>query len=141
MEPNARTEGEGMTLAEAMGLTEELALAIAVAAEEELDAGRPEASRVLLEGLVVSNPRAPRPWTLLARTHRALGQPLAARFCAEVAASLEPATPEGRLARAEGLLPFPEDREEARALLREVASASCEAGARARALLAAMGRG
>lgn len=127
------------TIAEALGMTGELAEAIARVAEDELDAGRPDPARVILEGLVVANPRCPPAWLLLARAHRSLGQPLAARFCAEVAGSLDPGSPASRLGRAEGLLPFPEEREQARALLASVALEPCEAGARARGLLAAIG--
>jgi predicted Zn-dependent protease len=132
---------EAGTLAEALGVTDELAEAIARVAEDELDAGRPDPARVILEGLVVANPRGSAAWMLLARVHRALGQPLAARFCAEVAGSLDPEAAGTRLARAEGLLPFPEERDQARALLASVAAAPCEAGARARALLTAIGGG
>jgi hypothetical protein len=92
---------------------------------------------VILEGLVVANPRAGAAWLLLARAHRALGQPLAARFCAEVAGSLQPGAATA-LARAEGLLPFPEEREQALQLLASAAEEDGEAGARARALLAAI---
>ena len=81
---------EARTLAEALGMTDELAEAIARVAADELGAGRPDPARVILEGLVVANPRAVGAWMLLARVHRALGQPLAARFCAEVAGSLAP---------------------------------------------------
>jgi predicted Zn-dependent protease len=132
---------EAGTLAETLGLTEELAGAIAQVAADELDAGRPDPARVILEGLVVANPRAVPAWLLLARAHRALGQPLAARFCAEVAGSLDPQGPEARLARAEGLLPFPEEREQARALLAAMAGEPSQAGARARTLLRALGGG
>lgn len=130
---------EAGTLAEALGMTGELAEAIARVAEDELDAGRPDPARVILEGLVVANPRWAGGWRLLARAHRALGQPLAARFCAEVAGTLDPGTAASRLARAEGLLPFPEERAAATALLAEVATEPCEAGERARCLLAAIG--
>ena len=98
--------------------TEELGGAIAGIAEAELAAGRTEAARTILEGLVVTNPRDARGWILLARTHRSLGQPLAARFCAEVAGILAPESPAAQLARAEGLLPFPEDRARGLELLR-----------------------
>ena len=130
---------EAGTLAEALGVTEELAEAIARVAEDELEAGRADPARVILEGLVVANPRATGAWLLLARAHRALGQPLAARFCGEVAASLDPSSPEARLGRAEGLLPYPEARAEACALLDGLAKEGCEVGRRARALLAAIG--
>jgi tetratricopeptide (TPR) repeat protein len=137
------TEGleEAGTIAEALGMTDELAEAISRVAEDELDAGRPDPARVILEGLVVANPRCAGAWLLLAKAHRALGQPLAARFCAEVAGSLDPGAPACRLGRAEGLLPFPEERAQARALLASVAEEPCEAGARARRLLAAVGGG
>jgi hypothetical protein len=130
---------EAGTIAEALGVTEELADAIARVAEDELEAGRPDPARVILEGLVVANPRCSGGWLLLARAHRALGQPLAARFCAEVAGTLDPGAPATRLGRAEGLLPFPEGREEARALLAGLADEPCQFGARARVLLAAIG--
>lgn len=130
---------EAPTLAEALGLTAELAEAIARVAEDELEAGRAEPARVMLEGLVVSNPRDARAWTLLARVHRALRQPLAARFCAEVAGSLDGAAPMTRLARAEGLLPYPEDHAQARALLASLVSEPGREGERARALLEALG--
>jgi predicted Zn-dependent protease len=139
MGPEAVTEAG--TLAEVLGMTEELAEAIARVAEDELEAGRPDPARVILEGLVVANPRATGAWLLLARTHRALGQPMAARFCAEVAGTLDPEAPATRLGRAEGLLPFPEERAQARSLLAEVAGSPGEAGVRARALLAAIGGG
>ena len=142
MGPDTTLEGvqvEAGTIAEALGMTAELAEAIARVAEDELEAGRPDPARVILEGLVVANPRCPTAWLLLARAHRALGQPLAARFCAEVAGTLDPGSPASRLGRAEGLLPFPEDRGEARALLAQVAVEPCDAGARAKALLAAIG--
>lgn len=139
MEPQAVQEAG--TLAEVLGVTEELAEAIARVAEDELEAGRPDPARVILEGLVVANPRATAAWLLLARAHRALGRPLAARFCAEVAGSLEPTSLAARLGRAEGLLPFPEDREQARAILIEVAGSPCDLGDRARTLLAAIGEG
>jgi tetratricopeptide (TPR) repeat protein len=131
---------EAGTIAEALGMTAELAEAISRVAEDELEAGRADPARIILEGLVVANPRCGPAWLLLARAHRALGQPLAARFCAEVAGSLDPSNPAARLGRAEGLLPFPEDRAEATALLASVAEEPCEAGDRARRLLGAIGR-
>jgi predicted Zn-dependent protease len=128
------------TMAEALGLTAELAEAIGRVAHDELEAGRPDPARVMLEGLVVANPRDWGAWGLLARAHRALGQPLAARFCAEVAGSLEPDEPAARLAQAEGLLAFPEDHPRAVDLLTALAASTAEEGVRARALLAALGR-
>jgi predicted Zn-dependent protease len=127
------------TLAEAIGLTEELGEAIATIAEEELGAGRTEAARCILEGLVVSNPRDARGWILLARAHRGLGQPLASRFCAEVAGQLAPASPEAQLARAEGLLPFGEDRATGLELLARLATGEGPVAERAAALRRASG--
>ena len=46
-------------------------------------ASRPRAR--ILEGLVVTNHEDAGAWALLSQAHRRLGQPLAARFCAEVA--------------------------------------------------------
>lgn len=135
----ARGTAVAGTLAEALGLTAEVAQAIAKVAEDELTAGRPDPARVILEGLVVSNPQDAEAWTLLARAHRALGQPLAARFCAEVAGQLEPEAPSTRLARAEGLLPFEEEHGQARALLSGLAREGGWEGERARALLTALG--
>jgi predicted Zn-dependent protease len=132
-------EAHRRTLAEAIGMTAELAEIIARVAQDELEAGRPDPARVILEGLVVTNPRDWAAWALLARAHRALGQPLAARFCAEVAGTLEPEHPAVRLAQAEGLLPFPEDHPRAKDLLRLLAASKAEEAARARALLSALG--
>jgi len=127
------------TLAEALGLTEELEGAIARIAEAELEAGRPEAARTILEGLAVGRPKDPEAWVLLARTHRALQQPLAARFCAEVASVLAPDWTAARLARAEGLLAFPEERRAGEAILRGLVDEPVPEAARARQLLAALG--
>jgi len=131
-------QGEA-TPAEAIGLTEELGGAIAGIAEGELAAGRTEAARTILEGLVVTNPRDARGWILLSRTHRSLGQPLAARFCAEVAAILAPKAPEALLARAEGLLPFEEDRARGLELLGQLAGGEGVVARRAEALRIAAG--
>ena len=128
-----------LTLAEALGLTEELEEAMARIAEAELEAGRPQAARTILEGLAVGRPRDPEAWVLLAKTHRALEQPLAARFCAEVAALLAPDWPAARLARAEGLLAFPEERGVGRALLTALAEEPVAESGRARQLLEALG--
>jgi len=128
-----------VTLAEAIGLTEDLGDAIAGIAETELAAGRTEAARTILEGLVVTNPRDARGWILLARTHRSLGQPLAARFCAEVAGLLAPGAPETQLARAEGLLPFAEDRSKGLLLLEQLAGGEGAVAERAAALRTAAG--
>jgi Flp pilus assembly protein TadD len=111
----------GRTLAEEQGITQELGDAIACLAEAELEAGRLEIARAVLEGLVVTNHRDAGAWALLSRTHRRLGETLAARFCAEVGAKLAPADPHVRLARAESLLALPGEREAARAELGELA--------------------
>jgi hypothetical protein len=132
-------EGGEATLAEAIGLTEELGGAIAGIAEAELAAGRVEAARTILEGLVVTNPRDARGWILLARTHRSLGQPLASRFCAEVAGILAPGAPAAQLARAEGLLLFPEDRAGGLELLARLTEGEGEVAERASALRTAAG--
>jgi Flp pilus assembly protein TadD len=130
----------GRTLAEVQGITQEIGDAIACLAEAELEAGRVETARAILEGLVVTNHRDAGAWALLSRAHRRLGQPLAARFCAEVAAKLAPADPAVRLARAESLLARGEERDAARAELVALASAEDPGvGPRARALLGALG--
>jgi cytochrome c-type biogenesis protein CcmH/NrfG len=139
MEQATRPQEE--TLAEAVGLTAELGEAIADLAEKELAAGRSDAARTILEGLVVTNPRDARGWILLARVHRGLGQPLAARFCAEVAGILAPASPEALLARAEGLLLFEEDRDQGLELLARLAQGEGAVADRAAALWTASGAG
>jgi predicted Zn-dependent protease len=129
----------GRTLAEEQGITQEVGDAIACLAEAELAAGRVDTARAILEGLVVTNHLDPGAWALLSRAHRRLGQPLAARFCAEVAARLAPADPHVRLARAESLLAVPEERGAARVELGALAAADDpDVGARARALLGAL---
>ncbi len=125
------------TLAEVQGITQQMGDAIAALAEAELEAGRADTARAILEGLVVTNHLDARSWTLLSRAHRRLGQPLAARFCAEVGAKLAPEDPAVRLARAESLLSTAADRDAGRAELSRLAS-DAEVGARARALLAAL---
>jgi hypothetical protein len=126
------------TLAEAQGITWEMGDVIATLAEAELEAGRVEAARAILEGLVATNHLDAGAWALLSRAHRRLRQPLAARFCAEVAARLAPADPVVRLARAESLLASGGEREAGRAELAGLAGDD-RVGARARALLAALG--
>jgi predicted Zn-dependent protease len=130
-------EGGG-TLAEAEGVTPEMGDVIAALAEAELDAGRVDSARAILEGLVATNHLDPAAWTLLSRAHRRLRQPLAARFCAEVAARLAPADPVVRLTRAESLLASAGDREAARAELARLVDDG-RVGGRATALLAALG--
>ncbi|BDG06131.1 hypothetical protein AMOR_51270 [Anaeromyxobacter oryzae] len=125
------------TLAEQQGITQELGDAVACLAEAELAAGRTEIARAILEGLVVTNHRDAGAWALLSAAHRKLAQPLAARFCAEVATTLAPADPWIRLARAESLLSFPDARGEARGMLEGLA-ADADVGERARVLLGAL---
>ncbi|MGC3997020.1 MAG: hypothetical protein QM767_05650 [Anaeromyxobacter sp.] len=128
----------GATLAEVHGLTAELGGAILDLAEAELRAGRLEQARTLLEGLVVSNPFDGHAWGLLSSTHRRLGQPLAARFCAEVAVKLVPEDPWARLARVESCLAMGQG-EEARAELCALTD-DTEVGGRARMLAGALSR-
>jgi hypothetical protein len=128
----------GSVLGDLPELPEELGDAMTCLAEAELDAGRLETARAILEGVVVATPEAPRGWILLSRTHRRLGQPLAARFCAEVALRLVPEDGEARLARVESLLALPGDRAGVRTELAELV-ADGEVGARAQALLGALG--
>ena len=128
---------DGGTLAEVQGITREMGDAIAALAEAELEAGRVETARAILEGLVVTNHLDASAWALLSRAHRRLRQPLAARFCAEVAARLAPEDPTVRLARAESLLGSAAEREAGRAELSRLASDD-RVGARASALLAAL---
>ncbi len=135
----AGAEPPPATLAEALGLTEAQGQAILAIAQAEHEAGRAEAARTILEALVTANPHEPSAWVLLSRVHRALDQPLAARFCAEVAARLAPEERAVRLARAEGLLAFPPDRTAAEALLRSLGEGEDEEAERARSLLAAIG--
>jgi len=118
-------------------LPAEVGDAIAALAEAELGAGRIDTARALLEGLVVTSPEDPEGWALLSRVHRRLGQPLAARFCAEVAVKLAPASAEAGLARAESLLAAPESRGEGLTALQALRDHP-GAGPRARALLAAL---
>lgn len=126
----------GRTLAEEQGITQDIGDAIACLAEAELEAGRVDTARAILEGLVVTNHRDAGAWALLSRAHRKLGQPLAARFCASVAAKLAPGEPDVRLALAESLLALPDERDAGRAELAALAEADeGAAGARARVLL------
>jgi tetratricopeptide (TPR) repeat protein len=131
----------GRTLAEEQGITQEMGDAIAALAEAELEAGRVDAARVVLEGLVVTNHRDAAAWALLSRAHRKLGNALAARFCAEVSLKLAPGDAEARLARAESLLLQPHDREQARAELAALAAGGDrDVAARCGVLLHALSR-
>jgi Flp pilus assembly protein TadD len=130
------------TLAEAQGMTEELGRAIAAFGAREIQAGRFQSARDILEGLAVSNPYDPAPWTLLAQLERRRGESHAARFCAEVAFRLAPSDPQVRLARAELLVAMPADRERGRAELVELSRAEGTGepvAVRAKALLVALG--
>ena len=129
----------GESPGEALGITAELAEGMAGLARRELEAGRAGGARAILEGLVVANPHDVEAWALLARAHRALGQRLAARFCGEVAARVAPGSPEARLAQAEALLAFPEERGRALGLLGQLAGAGGAGADRARTLLSALG--
>ena len=91
---------QGATLAEIQGIPQEIGDAIACLAEAELEAGRVETARAILEGLVVTNHEDAGAWALLSQAHRRLGQPLAARFCAEVAADARPGGSASRDSRA-----------------------------------------
>jgi predicted Zn-dependent protease len=138
----ARAEAEAPavpTQAELLGMTAELGGAMLAVVRAEAEAGRLEVARTLAEGLVTANPHEAEGWALLSRIHRGLRQPLAARFAVEVAWRLAPDAPAVRLARAEVLLPDPEGREEARALLEGLAGEEGPEAERAAALLAAMG--
>jgi predicted Zn-dependent protease len=128
---------DSRTLAEVQGITQEMGDVIAALAEAELEAGRPDSARAILEGLVVTNHLDAGAWALLSRAHRRLRQPLAARFCAEVAAKLAPADSFVRLARAESLLALEGHRDAGRAELSRLAEDD-RVGGRARALLAAL---
>lgn len=130
--------GKGETLAEIQGIPEEMGAAILDLADQEVEAGRLDTARAILEGLVVTNHRHSEAWTLLSEVHRRQGQALAARFCAEVAVRLAPDDPFARLARAESLLCFQEDRDEARRALADLSGAPEGVGDRARALQAAL---
>lgn len=133
------TLSDDPTLAELQGMTAELGEAILRLAEDELEAGRLSQARTILEGMVVTNHRDADAWALLSVAHRRLGQPLAARFCAEVATRLAPGDPWIRLARAESLLGLPGPHAEARSELAALAP-DAVVGARARSLLSALGQ-
>jgi predicted Zn-dependent protease len=131
---------KGRTIAEAQGMTAELGNAIARLAAGELEAGRLDTARAILEGLAVTNPRDPAAWTLLAQLLRRQGEIYGARLCAEAAIRLAPEESEVRLARAEVLLLIPAEAGAARDELAALArSAGGPAGDRARTLLAALG--
>jgi hypothetical protein len=127
----------GETLAEIQGIPPEIGETLARVAEHEIEAGRLHNARTILEGMVVTNHRDAWAWTVLSSVQRRLGDPVSARFCAEVGVRLAPADAHARLARAESLLAFPEHRAEALADLAALARAGEGVGERARALAAA----
>lgn len=131
----------GRTLAEQQGFTADLGRAAAALAAEAAAADRLGAARAILEGLAVTNPRDPIAWALLSSVYRRQGHHEAARVCAEAASRLAPGDPEVRLARAESLLLFGEERPRGRAELAALAGEAGRVGERARALLGAMGEG
>lgn len=130
---------EGRTLAEASGMTAELGREIARLASEELRAGRLETAAEILEGLAVCNPYDAATWAVLADVERRRGRLLAARAYGEAAARLAPEDPYVRLARAEAQLALKAEVATARAELAALASDPTEVGARASALLKALG--
>ena len=129
----------GTTLAEVQGWSEELARAAAELSGKELEAGRLDSARQILEGLAVTNPHDPAPWAMLALIQRRRGKVLAARVCAETAYSLAPGDAQVRLVRAEVLLCVPQDRSRASAELAALIPGGGEVAERARALLTALG--
>ncbi len=135
-----RELASGTTMAEEQGMTQEIGRAIASVASDEVEAGRVETARQILEGLAVSNPHDPATWAMLAVVERRRGKLLAARVCAETGFRLAPRDPQVRLVRAEVLLCTPEDRPRASAELRELLAAGGEVSTRARALLTALGQ-
>jgi predicted Zn-dependent protease len=129
----------GETLAEVQGMTEEMGRAVAAFAADAMESGRLDTAREILEGLAVTNPYDPASWTMLALVERRRGRLLAARICAETAFRLAPGDAQVRLVRAEVLLGTPEERPLARQELTRLRGDAGEVGARARALLVALG--
>jgi predicted Zn-dependent protease len=132
-------KASGATPAEEQGMTEEIGRAIAGVASDEIEAGRLDTAREILQGLAVSNPYDPATWAMLAVLERRRGKLLAARVCAETAYRLAPADDQVRLVRAEVLLCTPADRQRAAAELRELVPVGGPIAARASALLTALG--
>jgi len=130
---------KGRTLAEEQGMTAEMGEAIVRIAGAELEAGRLDAARTILEGLAVTNPHDPAAWAMLSQVLRRQRKMLGARICAEAAVRLAPGEEQVRLVRAEALLGNPEETSEARAELASLAGAEGRVGERARALLGALG--
>ncbi len=130
---------KGRTLAEEQGMTAEMGEAAVRIAGAELEAGRLDAARTILEGMAITNPHDPAAWAMLSQVLRRQGRLLGARVCAEAAARLAPGEEQVRLVRAEALLGNPEEASEARAELSALAGARGRVGERARALLGALG--
>lgn len=120
-------------------MTAELGRAIAEAANDELRAGRLETARQILVGLAASNPYDAATWAMLAVIDRRRGKLVTARICAETSYRLAPLDAQVRLVRAEVLLCTPQDRPRAIAELRALVDVSGPVGARAGALLLAVG--
>jgi predicted Zn-dependent protease len=147
MIPTIQEVEAGVTLAQVQGFTEELGAAVASLAAQEAAEGDLEAARVMLEGLVVTNPRDALAWALLSQVERRRGEPWTALLCAEAAARLAPDDRQDRLARAEALLAVPADAgtgrgrrlEVAQADLRELLEGADAVARRAGALLRATG--
>ena len=129
----------GRTLAQDAGMTREIGIAIAGLAAEELRAGRLEAARGILEGLVIVNPREATAWALLSQVERRQGRAPSALLCAEAASRLAPGDLQIRLVRAEALLAVPGQEAAARTELDALAGAAGGAGDRARQLRKALG--
>jgi Flp pilus assembly protein TadD len=132
---------KGASLAEILEIPAEVRELVASVAAAALDAGRVEEAEKVLEGLVAVHPREPIAWALLARAHRRTGKGLAARFAAEVARQLAPRDPEVLLSHAEVMLGEPDGRAAAVEALHALRSSPGPVGARAAALVAALGVG
>src|SRR5512140_2845032 len=89
------------TPAERLGMTAEIGRAIAGVANDEMEAGRLDTAREILEGLAITNPYDPATWAMLAVLERRRGKLIAARVCAETAYRLAPTDAQVRLVRAE----------------------------------------
>jgi predicted Zn-dependent protease len=131
-------EVRAATPAEALGMTAEIGRAIAAVANGEMEAGRLDTARDILEGLAISNPYDPVTWAMLAVLERRRGSTLVASLCAETAYRLAPLDESVRLVRAEVMLCTPSERPRAADELRALRSAAEPVSARARALLAAL---
>jgi predicted Zn-dependent protease len=136
---NGETIGSGATVAELLEMPAEVKDLVRGVAAAALEGGRAAEAEKVLEGLVAIHPRDPANWALLARAHLRTGKELAARFAAEVGRQLAPDDPAVRLAHAEVLLGAAESRSAAVESLRGLGGCDGAVGARATALLAALG--